>query len=226
MLNELKIGDQTIPEWTAEEDKKLFTLYKIKGSCWSSIVRDFPNRTESQIKNRFYSTLRRVATKKCREAKTIEEKNHVNQDILKYVDDALEYGHTCFTKRGRRKMTQLEKLQANPIKLHKIEPVQPHAFKASQMLYPTPTIFAPNFLNPGFQYNSLFNSVSGIPIIFSQVNPGYGLANTFWAEQLSKPTCIPNKFSHDLTNIMNQYNCWGQQMDPSTMSPSEMRFSK
>ncbi len=79
-------------------------MFKKYGSKWSAIAKEFRNRTENQVKNRFYSTLRRIATKKKRENPNahIPEPKSKN-DLLQYVDDALEYGHSCCSKRGRMK---------------------------------------------------------------------------------------------------------------------------
>lgn len=92
-------------KWTEEDDKKLFTLYKEKGSLWSLIAKKFEDKTESNVKNRFYSTLRRIARKKTKDMATSDRANEIKHNILGYVDDALEYGHTCFSKRGRPRKT-------------------------------------------------------------------------------------------------------------------------
>ena len=91
-------------EWTEEDDKKLFGLYKCFGTVWSMMTKEFPGRDQNQIKNRFYSTLRRVATKKISEGKLPYKKSIEigTNELLKYVDDAIEYGHCCFSKRGKR----------------------------------------------------------------------------------------------------------------------------
>ena len=47
--------------WNAEEDFKIFKKYNEVGSKWSQIAKELPGRTENSIKNRFYSTLRRIA---------------------------------------------------------------------------------------------------------------------------------------------------------------------
>ena len=49
-------------KWTEDEERLLFQLYNKFGPKWCSLVCHFENRTENSIKNRFYSTLRRVAT--------------------------------------------------------------------------------------------------------------------------------------------------------------------
>eukprot|EP00744_Colponema_vietnamica_P001441 GILI01002385.1.p1 GENE.GILI01002385.1~~GILI01002385.1.p1 ORF type:complete len:517 (-),score=176.57 GILI01002385.1:320-1870(-) len=50
--------------WTPEEDSLIFELYQKLGSHWSEIATHFEGRTENAIKNRFYSTLRRLSTEK------------------------------------------------------------------------------------------------------------------------------------------------------------------
>lgn len=49
--------------WTAKEDYMIFKLFSLQGSKWSKIAEHFKGRTENSIKNRFYSTLRRISSK-------------------------------------------------------------------------------------------------------------------------------------------------------------------
>lgn len=91
--------------WTKEEDEKIFALCKEHGTSWSIIVEKFPGRTENQVKNRFYSTLRRVATKRIAKD-NLPYKSSIQMgkmELLKYVDDALLYGRECYSQRGRKK---------------------------------------------------------------------------------------------------------------------------
>lgn len=53
-------------EWTIEEDYKIYLLYSIYGGRWSKISLNFPNRTENSIKNRFYSSLRKLYAEKAK----------------------------------------------------------------------------------------------------------------------------------------------------------------
>ena len=47
-------------DWTTEEDFKLFSLFNIHGSSWTKLTKHFMGRTENSIKNRFYSTIRKI----------------------------------------------------------------------------------------------------------------------------------------------------------------------
>lgn len=97
--NEDKAKDQPIStEWTEKEDIDLFKMYKQKGSKWAVIVKSFKGKTKDSIRNRFYSTLRRIARHKAK-----LDPNAISKNLLEYVDDAIKYGHTCFCKRGRPK---------------------------------------------------------------------------------------------------------------------------
>ena len=91
--------------WSEDDDKKLFTLYKSYGSKWAIIARNFLGRSDNDVKNRFYSTLRRVATKKVRDDphSTGKAISQVKDGLLQYLDEAAENGHNCRSKRGRRK---------------------------------------------------------------------------------------------------------------------------
>ncbi len=74
------------------------------GSQWSVIAKEFRNRTANQVKNRFYSTLRRVAIKKHEQSgSTCPLHPQSKKFLLQYVDDAISFGHNCASKRGRKK---------------------------------------------------------------------------------------------------------------------------
>lgn len=78
-------------EWTAVEDFRIFELFSKIGSKWSKIASYFEGRTENSIKNRFYSTLRRIyADKKKYESGFNEKNNSTLDDLLVNFDDALE----------------------------------------------------------------------------------------------------------------------------------------
>eukprot|EP00826_Nyctotherus_ovalis_P037153 TRINITY_DN3373_c0_g1_i1.p1 TRINITY_DN3373_c0_g1~~TRINITY_DN3373_c0_g1_i1.p1 ORF type:complete len:214 (+),score=53.54 TRINITY_DN3373_c0_g1_i1:603-1244(+) len=95
-------SQSTPTKWTEEEDIKLFQMYKVKGTKWAEIAKSFKGKTKDNIRNRFYSTLRRIARKKSKENRT-DGSSAVKGCLLDYVDEAIEYGHYCFSKRGRPK---------------------------------------------------------------------------------------------------------------------------
>lgn len=104
-------GKRTL-KWSKEEDDRIFSLCKNQGTSWSSIASNFPGRTENQVKNRFYSTLRRVATKKIANER-LPYKSSIQMgksELLRYIDDALEYGRDCYSQRGRKKKMKYNKI--------------------------------------------------------------------------------------------------------------------
>ena len=118
--------------WTEDEDKKLFQLFKKLGTRWSMIIKYFDDRSENDVKNRFYSTLRRVATKKRREDPELLNMNpNSKTDLVKYVDDALHYGHDCFSKRGRMRRDLIERLKKDSIAQKVFDPELPKPFKGA-----------------------------------------------------------------------------------------------
>lgn len=56
--------------WTTEEDDELSKLVQLHGHKWIQISKYFPNRTEIQIKNRWYSNQRREERRKKCQIKT------------------------------------------------------------------------------------------------------------------------------------------------------------
>jgi hypothetical protein len=74
--------------WDLEEDYNIFRLYSIHGSKWSKIALSFPGRTENSVKNRFYSTLRRISSNL--KNNHLEEKNTSLESLLKYFPEAYE----------------------------------------------------------------------------------------------------------------------------------------
>ena len=79
------------------------------GAKWTSITKKFKGKSAGQIKNRFYSTLRRVAIKKTKFNANFSPIDLQSKAfLLQFVDDALEFGHNCSSKRGRKKKNPFE----------------------------------------------------------------------------------------------------------------------
>jgi hypothetical protein len=51
-------------QWTLEEDVIIFNVFQAFGPKWAFISRFLPGRTENSIKNRFYSTVRKIDNRK------------------------------------------------------------------------------------------------------------------------------------------------------------------
>ena len=76
-------------EWTPEEDFIIFESFRIFGSQWTNIAKKLNNgRTENSIKNRFYSTLRRISAKKKNESWEMNC-NLPFDKIIQYLPDAI-----------------------------------------------------------------------------------------------------------------------------------------
>ena len=72
--------------WGEKEEKLLFELYLKFGSKWAKIKKFFEGRTENQIKNRFFSTLRKSATEtKRKEGRGGWVRSEKMDDLLKYL---------------------------------------------------------------------------------------------------------------------------------------------
>ena len=50
-------------QWTSEEDLLIMLFYKKYGGSWKKIIPIFEKRTENSIKNRFFSQLRKIASR-------------------------------------------------------------------------------------------------------------------------------------------------------------------
>lgn len=76
-------------EWSPEEDFIIFETYRTFGSQWTKIAKKLSNgRTENSIKNRFYSTLRRISAKKKNESWEMNC-NLPFDKIIQYLPDAI-----------------------------------------------------------------------------------------------------------------------------------------
>lgn len=95
---------RNLTKWSSEEDAELFRLNKVYKTDWPQIKLFFPDKTEIQIKNRFYSTLRRVATKYliAKGARTTEVSRMSKHELVKFTAEAIRNGHNTYSKRGRK----------------------------------------------------------------------------------------------------------------------------
>jgi myb proto-oncogene protein len=53
-------------QWCIEEDMKILELINKHGTQWKVIQQEMPNRTDNQIKNRYYGRLKLLLKRKAR----------------------------------------------------------------------------------------------------------------------------------------------------------------
>ena len=60
-------SDVSKHDWTLQEDMKLVDLINQNGRDWKTISSVFPNRTQNQVKNRFFGRIQKLHLKKIAE---------------------------------------------------------------------------------------------------------------------------------------------------------------
>jgi len=112
--------------WTENEIIRIFKSYKKHGTKWSLIINEFPGRTENEIKNKFYTTLRRVATRAQLEDPVKYDSSFIKckSNLLQFVDAAIEYSHTLPSKRGRKQRDEMRKAKQNAFVVSKSQEVE------------------------------------------------------------------------------------------------------
>ena len=69
--------------WTEDEDRILFETQKKVGNFWAAIAKRLPGRTDLQVKNRFYTTMRKEAKGCSPKNIAIKETQAVVKDIAR-----------------------------------------------------------------------------------------------------------------------------------------------
>mmetsp|Transcript_18210 Transcript_18210/g.15871 ORF Transcript_18210/g.15871 Transcript_18210/m.15871 type:complete len:485 (-) Transcript_18210:963-2417(-) len=62
-------------EWTRDEDEIIYDCYLKFGTCWSKMAKGLHGRSENSIKNRFYSTIRKINLDKKKAENNLKQRN-------------------------------------------------------------------------------------------------------------------------------------------------------
>lgn len=104
-------------EWSEEELKKVFDCYKKHGAKWSKVAESFPGRSANDVKNKFYTTLKKVATRAQLENPTKYDSSFIKckRNLIQFIDLALEHGFELSSKRGRKQKAASRRARQSPI---------------------------------------------------------------------------------------------------------------
>jgi hypothetical protein len=95
-------------DWKNEEDALIFQMYQNLGPRWTLIAKQLPGRTENSIKNRFYSTVRKM-----KQHSKYEDEQQGETDSVAKVEDT-SYEETA----DQRMMNLLQQVQQLEHLLH------------------------------------------------------------------------------------------------------------
>ncbi|CAD8124550.1 unnamed protein product [Paramecium sonneborni] len=89
--------------WTSEEDHEIFKGYLQYSSSWSKIAKNLSGRTENSVKNRFYSTVRKLLAD--------QEKNGISLKMLEAQGENGTSALQTFVKEHLQKYEQQMQMQ-------------------------------------------------------------------------------------------------------------------
>ena len=101
--SEIKKGD-----WSAEEDLLIMVFYKKFEGSWKRMIPLFKSRTENSIKNRFFSQLRKIASKYIKKAKRVYSTKFGLETLLNYYDLGLKQAKENFLNNSHMSEKELE----------------------------------------------------------------------------------------------------------------------
>eukprot|EP00826_Nyctotherus_ovalis_P035052 TRINITY_DN2974_c0_g1_i11.p1 TRINITY_DN2974_c0_g1~~TRINITY_DN2974_c0_g1_i11.p1 ORF type:complete len:220 (-),score=32.11 TRINITY_DN2974_c0_g1_i11:203-862(-) len=111
------VSDKDNKEWTEEELREVFNCYKKHGAKWAKVAESFPGRNANDVKNKFYTTLKKVATRAQLENPIKYDSSLIKckRNLIQFIDLAFEHGFGLSSKRGRKQKAASKHARQNPI---------------------------------------------------------------------------------------------------------------
>jgi len=94
--------------WSSEEDYLIMLYYKKYNGSWKKMIPIFKTRTENSIKNRFFSQLRKIASRYIKTGKKEYSTKFGLDILLKYYDMGLDEAKELFLKESNMNENNLE----------------------------------------------------------------------------------------------------------------------
>ncbi len=94
--------------WSFEEDYLIMKFYKNFNGSWKKMIPIFKSRTENSIKNRFFSQIRKIASRYIKTGKKEYSTKLGLNILLKYYDIGLEESKRDFLKNNPMSEKELE----------------------------------------------------------------------------------------------------------------------
>ena len=95
-------------QWTTEEDLLIMIFYKKFNGSWKKMIPIFKSRTENSIKNRFFSQLRKIASKYIKTGKREYSTKFGLETLLKYYGMGVEQAKKTFFKKNKMNNIEFE----------------------------------------------------------------------------------------------------------------------
>ena len=99
--------------WTVEEDYLIMVFYNKFNGSWKKMIPIFKSRTENSIKNRFFSQIRKIASKYIKTGKRVYSTKFGLDILLKYYEEGLDEAKTKYLKNNPMSEKELEEFINN-----------------------------------------------------------------------------------------------------------------
>jgi hypothetical protein len=198
--------------WTSDEDYTIFKLYSEYGSKWAKIAGCLKGRTENSIKNRFYSTLRRLAYEKQKKDNlaTLSKEKFISQkDLLQYLPEAIKEKEYFFNlERQQQDVAVKNGLPIDDTRNKKVK-VKKIIFEGKPTGNDTTCIDARN--KPVKASNAGPNILNNINVNFNTVFTPTDQINQYLSNLLlMRMNCLENLYYQTKTEV-NNFNNLGSQ---------------